>query len=213
MNGANFYSSWNRKILCYYLPVRLRHIPVYLCLLKELDKNKMSLHDLTFITFTLLLVANLCYGADKNETLSLTIDSQNVTSSEVSATLLEHINNTGKFFISFQIKYFITSWILTNFVFLLEIDAELISPIANVSILIGGNTTFDCMIPGSKRKLEVICLFWVAGIIRIVGIIWGRLLYEEIRFLFILRLHGPKLNHLNFYSSEVDNGLPIQEFL
>ena len=81
------------------------YVPVYLCLLKELDKDKMSFHDLTFITLTLLLVANIFCGADKNETLSLTIDSQNVTSSEVSATLLEHINNSGKFFTSFQIKY------------------------------------------------------------------------------------------------------------
>ena len=81
------------------------HIPVYLYILKELDKNKMSLHDFTFITLILLLVANLFCGADKNETLSLTIDSQNLTSSEVSATLLEHINNSGKFFNSFQIKY------------------------------------------------------------------------------------------------------------
>ena len=56
----------------------------------------MSLHNLTFITFTLLLVANVYCSADKNETL---IDSQNVTSSEVSATLLEHINNSGKFFL------------------------------------------------------------------------------------------------------------------
>ena len=53
----------------------------------------MSLHNLTFITFTLLLVANVYCSADKNESL---IDSQNVTSSEVSATLLEHINNSGK---------------------------------------------------------------------------------------------------------------------
>ena len=103
MNGANFYTSWNRKIQCYYLPCHLRHTPVYLGLLKELDKNKMSLHDLTFITFTLLLVANSFCAADKNETLSSTIDSQNVTSSEVSATLLEHINTSGKFFTSFQI--------------------------------------------------------------------------------------------------------------
>ena len=75
------------------------HIPVYLYILKELDKNKMSLRDFTFITLTLLLVANLFCAADKNETLSLTVDSQNVTSSEVSATLLEHINNSGKFFL------------------------------------------------------------------------------------------------------------------
>ena len=138
------------------------YVPVYLCLLKELDKDKMSFHDLTFITLTLLLVANIFCGADKNETLSLTIDSQNVTSSEVSATLLEHINNSGKFFTSFQINcitYWIQrifiDWILTNFVFLLKTDAEPISPIANVSIPIGGNATFDCMIPGSKHKLQV----------------------------------------------------------
>ena len=81
----------------------LRHRPVYLCLLKELDKNRMSLHDLTFITLTLLLVANLFCAADKNEILSLTTESQNVTSSEVSATLLEHINTRGKFFTTCQI--------------------------------------------------------------------------------------------------------------
>ena len=63
----------------------------------------MSFHDLTFITLTLLLVANLFCAADKKETLSLSNDSQNVTSSEVSATLMEHINTSGKFFTSFQI--------------------------------------------------------------------------------------------------------------
>ena len=78
------------------------HIPVYLYILKELDKNKMSLRDFTFITLTLLLVANLFCAADKNETLSLSNDSENVTSSEVSATLLEHINNSGKFFYLFS---------------------------------------------------------------------------------------------------------------
>ena len=72
-------------------------IPVYLCLsLKELDKDKMSFHDLTFITLTLLLVTNLFCAADKKETLSLSNDSQNVTSSEVSATLMEHINTIFK---------------------------------------------------------------------------------------------------------------------
>ena len=70
---------------------------------KELDKNRMSLHDLTFITLTLLLVANLFCAADKNETLSLTTESQNVTSSEVSATLLEHINDSGKSLFKFGI--------------------------------------------------------------------------------------------------------------
>ena len=116
----------------------------------------MSLHDLTFITLTLLLVATLFCGADKNETLSLTVGSQNVTSSEVSATLLEHINNSGKFFTSFQIKYYIYYFLNSYyFVFLLKTDAEPISPIANVSISIGGNATFDCMIPGSKHKLQV----------------------------------------------------------
>ena len=79
------------------------HIPVYLYILKELDKNKMSLHDFTFITLTLLLVANLFCAADKNETLSLSNDSENVTLSEVSATLLQHINSSGKIFTSFQI--------------------------------------------------------------------------------------------------------------
>ena len=79
------------------------HIPVYLYILKELDKIKMSLRDFTFITLTLLLVANLFCAADKNETLSLSNDSENVTLSEVSATLLQHINSSGKIFTSFQI--------------------------------------------------------------------------------------------------------------
>ena len=36
---------------------------------------------------------------------------------------------------------------LTNFVLLTKTDAESITPIVNVSIPVGGNTTFDCMIP------------------------------------------------------------------
>ena len=114
----------------------------------------MSLHDLTFITLTLLLVANLFCAADKNEILSLTTESQNVTSSEVSATLLEHINTRGKFFTTCQILYYLLNS-KNFFVFILKIDAAPISPIANVSISIGGNATFDCKIPGSKHKLQV----------------------------------------------------------
>ena len=60
-----------------------------------------AMHTLVKI---LLLSANLFCGADKTETLSLSNDSKNVTSSEVSATLMEHINNSGKCFTSFQIN-------------------------------------------------------------------------------------------------------------
>ena len=80
----------------YYLPCHYTQ-NTSLCISTELEKDKMNIHNFTFIILSSFLGTNLFCAADKNETLSLTNDSANVTSSEVSAALLEHINSSGKF--------------------------------------------------------------------------------------------------------------------